>query len=204
MDNCDACHFQKLLPFARDENKMVAIYRMLFLPTILSNWFWSYATFGIRIVTPISGQFDNNTWVKLSYGLCLCQLAQELRQTDQGTEALTTTCCAGSCSFPDLASEIDLWNGNNPVASEDAWNTTNNSIIQKHHRDIQEGICQAWNRGAWPAAVPRHSCVIKSNLSAESKPVQCALLQHLHLSITPHEYLVLGKGGKEARGGTTM
>lgn len=40
------------------------------------------------------------------------------------------------------------------------------------------------------------SCVNKPNLSAESKPIQCVLLQYLCLSVTPHEYLILGEGGR--------
>lgn len=67
----------------------------------------------------------------------------------------------------------------------------NTETSQRHSR--RESICHAWKRGAWPAAVPRHSCVTKSNLSA----VQHALLQYLRLSITPHEYLMLGKGGRQ-------
>lgn len=63
----------------------------------------------------------------------------------------------------------------------------------------REGICQALKKGARPAAVPRHSCVTKSNLSAESKPVQCPLLQYLCLSVTPHEYLTLGKEGSRRK-----
>lgn len=61
----------------------------------------------------------------------------------------------------------------------------------------REGICQVWKRGARPSAVPRRSYGTESNPSAESKPVQCALLQYLCLSVTPHEYLMLGEGWRQ-------
>lgn len=69
--------------------------------------------------------------VTLSYGLHLCQLAQELRRTDQGTVHRKQLEL-----FVSWPRTWILWG--NPVASKDVWNTTDHSITQKHHRDVEE------------------------------------------------------------------
>lgn len=195
MDNSDACHFKKLLA----ETKQNGSYRISFLPTVLPNWCSLCTTFGISIITPASGPSENITSVMLSYGLHLCRLAQELRRTDQGTEAQKTTCRIRSCSFPDLVLEHEFLERKESSGIHGCMKhyrpQRNTEASQRHSR--REGICQAWKRGARPAVVQRRSCVTKSNLSAESKPVQCALLPYLCLSVTPHEYLMLGEGGMQ-------
>lgn len=112
--------------------------------------------------------------------------------------AQKTTCRIQSClfSWPGVRTWVF---GKNPAASADARNTTDHSVTQKHHRDIQEeklsverGREELDLRACQDVAVWQ-----KSNLSAESKPVQCALLQYLCLSVTPREYLMLGEGGRQ-------
>lgn len=81
----------------------------------------------------------------LSYGLHLCQLAQEVRRADQGTVFV---------SWPGVRTIV----GNNAVAS-DEWNSTDHSMTQKHDRHWRrEDVCQAWKAGAQHAAVPRQLC----------------------------------------------
>lgn len=97
-----------------------------------------------------------------------------------------------------LREEIIQWH---PWMHETLPTTMYTEASQRHSR---RSICQAQNRGSQPAAVPRRSHVTISNISAESQPVQSALLQYLYLSITPHQYLVLGEGGKQGKQGKEL
>lgn len=130
MDNSDACHFKKFLP----ETKQNGSYRTSFLPTVLPNWCSPCTTFGISIMyTPGSRPWENITSVMFSYGLHLCQLAQELRRMNQGTVHRKQPVAYGVVSWSGVRTRIF---GKDPVASKDAWNTTDHSVTQKHH--IQE------------------------------------------------------------------
>lgn len=105
--------------------------------------------------------------------------------------AQKTTCCIGVVRFL-------TWNMNFVKESSSIRGCMKHYGPQHNTEAPQrcwrwEVTCQASKRGARPPAVPRHSCVTKSNLSAESKPVQCALLQYLCFPVTPHEYLMLGE-----------
>lgn len=173
MDKSDACHFKELL---QRQNKMVATGHhsfLLYCPTDGQHIVLS--------VFQLPNHRKNITLVMLSYGLHLCQLAQEVRRADQGTVFV---------SWPGVRTFF----GNNAVAS-DEWNTTDHSITQMMTETLEKGRCLSGIEGGSSTCSSAKTAVWKPNLSPESKPIQFVLLQYLCLSVTPHEYLILGEGG---------
>lgn len=136
----DACHCQKLLA----ERKPNGSYRTSFLPAALSNlmvimyYFWYklyHSSFWPIGEQPLSYAF---IWIQS------CQLAQELRSTDQGTVRRRQPVTHGVGFSPDLVSEHEVL-GRNPVASKDAQNTTDpRSLVET----FEKVICQAWKSRA--------------------------------------------------------
>lgn len=96
------------------------------------------------------------------------------------------------CSFPDLVLEqfleIMQWHQMNETLLTTAWHRSMTDIgegkvsVRHGRRELNMQQCQ--------------TAVWKPNLSPGSKPIQCVLLQCLCLSVTPHEYLMLGEGGR--------